>query len=524
MLYNKCGQLIHTHWDIKGDVKMKITFSKENTVGTADKMLYGHFLEHFQRQVYDGVYAPNSKFADEDGMRTDVLEAMKRIKTPIIRWPGGCYVSAYDWHYGVGKTRIPTYDKAWRVEESNEFGTDEFVKLCRKLDCIPYICTNAGTGTAEEMSNWVEYCNVKDMGRFAKERIENGYEEPHGVKFWSIGNENWGGHEIGAKDANEWGRLVRESAKMMLRVDPTLELSAAALDSLDWNANLLREAGAYLDWVSIHAYWDFSPDGETYLDYDRVMLRTGEDISGNIDRVRAHLTAFRLEKRIKIAFDEWNLRAWYHPNIMDIWYREGKRHEDKDFYDKMVIGERAKNDVNSTYTMADAIFSAAFLNTCLRNCDIVKMACFSPIVNTRGAIYTYEDGIVLRPQYFVFELYSNLLKDNVLDIWKTDVPTISGMDGRVHKTVDALDVVVTESGNEYAIAAVNKERESAITLDLRMLDGDAKMMRINSITAPSVDSYNDVDRNEVGITYGEWTEYTDSISIPAHTICVIEIK
>ena len=503
---------------------MKITFSKENTIGQADKMLYGHFLEHFHRQVYGGVYDPSSKFADEDGFRTDVIDAMKKIKTPIIRWPGGCYVSAYDWHYGVGKKRIPTYDKAWRVEESNEFGTDEFVKLCRKLDCIPYICTNAGTGTAEDMSNWVEYCNVKNMGIYAKERIENGYPEPHGIKFWSIGNENWGGHEIGAKDAAEWGKLVRESAKMMLRVDPTLELSAAALPDLNWNTHLLRDAGAYLDWVSIHAYWDFSPDGLTYIDYDTAMLRSSEDISSQIDRVRAHLTAFGLEKRIKIAFDEWNLRGWYHPNLMDIWNRSGKRHEDEEFYNKMVLGERDKNDLNSTYTMADALFSASFLNVCLRNCDIVKMACFSPIVNTRGAIFTYEDGIVLRPQYFIFELYSNLLKENVLDIWTKDVPTITGNDRGKVKTVDALDIVVTADDEGYAIAAVNKNRDESVSVDLRMLDGDAKMMRMSSVSGPSPDSYNDVDRTEVGIIYGEWTEYKPSITVPAHTACVIEIK
>jgi len=503
---------------------MKITFSKENIIGQADKMLYGHFLEHFHRQVYGGIYDPDSKFADKDGIRTDVLEAMKRIKTPIIRWPGGCYVSAYDWHYGVGKTRIPTFDKAWRVEESNEFGTDEFVNLCKKLDCIPYICTNAGTGTAEEMSDWVEYCNVKDMGRFAKERIENGYPEPHNVKFWSIGNENWGGHEIGSKDAEEWGKLVRESAKMMLRVDPTLELSAAALSDLNWNINLLRSAGPYLDWISIHSYWDFWPDGVTYIDYDTAMLRTGEDISSNIDKVRAHLTAFGLEKKVKIAYDEWNLRGWWHPNLMDIWNREGKRREDEEFYNKMVIGERDRNDVNSTYTMADALFSASFLNTCLRNCDIVKMACFSPIVNTRGAIYTYEDGIVLRPQYFVFELYSNLLKEKVLDIWTKDIPTITGMDGRHQKTVDALDVLVTADDDGYAIAAVNKQKEGDLTLDLRMLDDSAKMMRISSVVAESPDSYNDIGKTEVRAVYGEWQHYTDSIKIPAHTVCVIEIR
>ena len=128
---------------------MKILFNPNNAIGEADKMLYGHFLEHFHRQIYGGVYDPESKFADEDGFRSDVIEAIKKIHAPIIRWPGGCYVSAYDWKKGVGKVREAAFDKAWRVEESHAFGTDEFIKLCRKIGCEPYICTNAGTGTAE---------------------------------------------------------------------------------------------------------------------------------------------------------------------------------------------------------------------------------------------------------------------------------------------------------------------------------------------------------------------------------------
>lgn len=503
---------------------MKIIFHPAHSVGKADRMLYGHFLEHFHRQVYGGVYDPTSRFADEDGFRTDVLEALRRIKTPIIRWPGGCYVSAYDWKLGVGKDRLPNFDKAWRVEESNEFGTDEFVKLCRKLDCEPYICTNAGTGTPEQMSDWVEYCNLENMGRFARERIANGSEKPHAVKFWSIGNENWGEHEIGSWSAERWGSLVRESAKMMLRVDPTLELSAAALDDLDWNLNLLRTAGKYLDWISIHGYWDGSPDGYRHADYNTVMLRTGERISGKIDFVRAVLTACGLEKQIKIAFDEWNLRGWYHPNIIDIWEREPKRHEDKKFYEENVIAARNCNDINATYTMADAVFSAAFLNTCLRNCDIVGMACFSPVVNTRGAIFTHKDGIVLRPQYFVFELYANLLKETVLDTWSEDVPVLTGEDGGKAVTVDAVDVAITYGGGEYAVAVVNKDPEKEQTVQFSMLEGAAKEMRIHTLNGPSVDACNDIGLTQVGITVSEWAPFEGSIRFAPHSVNVVELR
>ncbi len=503
---------------------MKITFSPRHALGQADRMLYGHFLEHFHRQIYGGVYDPASRFADEDGFRADVIEALRRIKTPIIRWPGGCYVSAYDWRAGVGRERIPTYDKAWRVEESNAFGTDEFVRLCRKIGCEPYICTNAGTGTAQDMSDWVEYCNLRSMGRFARERIANGSPEPHGVKFWSIGNENWGGHEIGAKDAAEWGRLVRESAKMMLRVDPTIQLSAASIDDLDWNLSLLRAAGQYLDWISLHGYWNGSPDGVTYNDYRTVMLRTGEEISGAINRARAYLTALGLEGKIRVAYDEWNLRGWYHPNVIDIWNRDAKRHEDDTFYREQVIGPRDRNDSNAIYTMADAVFSGAFLNTCLRNCDLVKMACFSPVVNTRGAIFTHRDGIVLRPQFFVFELYANLLKETVLDCWTEGAPRMSGLVDGHERTVDTVDAVVTCGEGGYAIAALNKDPAAEQTLALALLDDVGREVRIHTLNGPSPDAYNDIGRTEVGVTVSDWQPFGGMVPLPPHSVNVIEIR
>ena len=502
---------------------MKITFTTKQAIGTADKMLYGHFLEHFHRQIYGGVYDPTSKFADEDGFRTDVIEALKKIKTPIIRWPGGCYVSAYDWKKGVGKDRPKTFDKAWRVEESNEFGTDEFIKLCRKIGCEPYICTNGGTGTAEDMSDWVEYCNLKDMGEYAKQRKENGYEEPHNVKYWSVGNENWGSHEIGAKDSEEWGNLVREASKMMVRVDPTIELSAASIVDLDWNIKLLTKAGQYLDWVSIHSYWEGSWNGRKNNGYETLMLRTGEDIVGNIDRVRAYLRALGYEKKIKIAYDEWNLRGWFHPNNMFLSTDERKKYTEE-FYQNEVIGQRDNNDVNETYTMADAVFSAAFLNTCLRNCDIVGMACFSPIVNTRGAIFTHKDGLVLRPQYFVFDLYANLLKDTVLDTWSENVPVMTGIDGNREKTVDTVDIAITYGDGEYAIAATNKDPENEQTVEFDMLDGKVSMMRIHTVNGPSPDSYNDIDKTEVGITVSEWVPFDGKVTLTPHSVNVIELK
>ena len=187
---------------------MKYTFL-EASVRHISPMIYGHFIEHFHRQIYGGVYDPSNPLSDEDGLRQDVLEAMKKIKVPILRWPGGCFVSSYHWKYGVGPIRTPMFDKAWRVEEPNSFGTDEFINMCSKIGCQPYICTNAGTGNPEDMSDWVEYCNLENEGPYAKMRIKNGHNTPHNVKYWSIGNENYGSWEIGAKSSKNGALGIR---------------------------------------------------------------------------------------------------------------------------------------------------------------------------------------------------------------------------------------------------------------------------------------------------------------------------
>jgi len=147
---------------------MQVQINPDRIVGRRDAKIYGHFLEHFHRQIYGGVFDPGSLFADEKGFRIGVLETLLNIRVLVIRWPGGCFVSAYHWKDGIGKKRTPAFDKAWRVEEPNTFGTDEFVAFCRKVGVEPYICTNAGTGTCEEMGNGVEYCNLKNQGRWAR--------------------------------------------------------------------------------------------------------------------------------------------------------------------------------------------------------------------------------------------------------------------------------------------------------------------------------------------------------------------
>jgi alpha-N-arabinofuranosidase len=438
-----------------------------------DPMVFGQFLEHFHRQVYGGVFAPDSPLADERGFRIDVVEALRELKVPIVRWPGGCFVSAYYWTHGVGPNRQPSYDKAWRVEEPNTFGTDEFVEWCRLIGAEPYICTNAGTGTPEEMSDWVEYCNLANSGRWARLRQTNGYLQPYHVKYWSIGNENYGNWEMGAKTRDEWGRFVVESAKMMKRVDPSIKLLAAALPDVDWTLNLLKQAGQYLDYVSIHGYWDPLWQKDEPGDYATCMSRALEPETA-IHLTEQIIGVAGFTGQIGIAFDEWNLRGWHHP--------DGNSPE--------VIAARDRNDRNATYTMADAVFSAGFLNACLRHADTVRMANMAPVVNTRGPLFVHPAGIVKRPTFHVLAMYANLLKANTVMTWVTsDTFSSAG------KSISVLDAVATcdDAMQQWSLGLVNRHPDLSLRcyvhLEGQRLEGRC---RITVLSGDSPEAYNDI--------------------------------
>lgn len=495
---------------------MKISLQADHVLFERNPMIYGHFLEHFHRQIYGGVYMPGHPLSDADGFREDVLDALRGIRTPVIRWPGGCYVSAYHWKNGVGKTRQPAFDKAWRVEESNAFGTDEFLLLCKKLGCEPYLCTNAGSGTPEEMSDWVEYCNLPREGVYARMRIANGHEQPYGVRYWSIGNENYYDGEIGSKTPQEWGRFVRESSKMMLRVDPGLELSAAAIANIDWNVHLLSQAGHRLKWISIHGYWDGLWQVNEPSSYTQCMAQTA-GLDSDLRKIRGLLMAFGLEKQVKIAYDEWNLRGWHHPNV-----------DTAPLGDAAFIQARDLSDDNATYTMADAVFSACFLNMLLRNGDVVGMANFAPVVNTRGAIFTHDKGVVLRPTYHVFRLYTALMGDQVIDCFTADSEseTMTAKSGEA-RSVDLVDVVATRRSVDGALAVslINKHPSRTLSVDLACAAPSAALV---TLSGSGPDDYNDVGRDSVRPYRNDQAVRSRNdglltIALPPHSVNILTI-
>jgi alpha-N-arabinofuranosidase len=475
-----------------------------------NRMIFGQFIEHFHRQIYGGIFDPGSELSDIDGFRKDVIEALRELKVPIVRWPGGCFVSSYHWLEGIGSKRMPVYDKAWKVEEPNTFGTDEYISWCRIIGAEPYICTNAGTGTPEEMSDWVEYCNL-NIGKYGIMRRENGHMDPYNVLYWSVGNENWGTHEIGAKTIAEWGGLVRESSKMMRAVTPQLKLFAAALPDTSWTVPLLKEAGYLLDYVSIHGYWDPLWAINNVSPYIDCMMRTTapeEDIKRTIGILDK--TGFR--GKIKIAYDEWNLRGWHHPVLGD-------------FRQEMDYSARDKNDINSTYTMADALFSACFLNACLRNASDVEIACFSPIVNARGAIYVHPKGIVKRTTFHVFDLYANKLEKNVLPI---DIS--SEIMKRDNKSTPVIDAILTcnDARTRFVLAIVNKSPEEVVDFrpDFKGLHLQIPG-KINGtvLCGTTPDDFNDIGAEDRVIPVQRQFEIINgAISLPPHSLAFFNFE
>lgn len=494
-----------------------LSINPNRVLSTRDPMIYGHFLEHFHRQIYGGVFDPDSALSGAHGFRLDVLEAMRKIKIPVIRWPGGCFVSSYDWKLGVGKRREPVYDKAWRVEESNLFGTDEFHALCEALGAEMYICTNAGTGSMEQMSDWLEYTNLTCEGKYARWRIQNGHPKPYHVKYFSIGNENYGNWELGAKERYEWARLVTESAKLMKHVDPTVELSAAALSDPEWNLELLKHAGPYLSWISIHAYWDMIHTTNALANYEQSMAYTGK-LDDDILRVEGILAATGYTGKIKIAFDEWNLRGWYHPNA----------HGPQLSADKaMYITPRDQNDDNSAYTMADTVFTACFLNTLLRHANSMKMANYAPTVNTRGLIFTHADGLVLRGPYHVFDLFVNEMGERIIDLWNPDAQsmTVINKEGQ-QVSVSALDVVATQRvDGKIALSLINKQADETLQVSLSFMGEETpKALMLHSIQADSVDAYNDVETPDRVKIQSVTVKPNTPVLLPPHSVHVLLIQ
>ena len=437
----------------------RITIDPAFSVGIVDPRLYGSFVEHLGRCVYTGIYEPDHPTADEHGFRADVAGLTRELGVPIIRYPGGNFVSGYRWEDGVGpvEQRPARLDLAWRSLEPNAVGTDEFCAWARRVDSEPMLAVNLGTRGPDAAAELVEYCNHPGGTYWSDLRAKNGATEPHDVRVWCLGNEMDGPWQIGHKTAQEYGRVATETAKAMRMVDPSLELVAcgssnAAMPSFgDWEATVLGHCYDQVDYVSLHSYYqERGGDLGSFLASATGMDNFIEAVISTVDHVRAK---GRHKKRVHLSFDEWN-----------VWHTQGQQADGG--------WERAPRLIEDEYTLADAVVVGSLLISLLRHADRVRMACQAQLVNAIGLIRSEPGGPSWRQTIFhPFALTSRHGRGTVLR-----TPVLSPeYDTQVFGPVPKVDAVAvrSESGDELTVFAVNRDQHepAPVEVDVRSLPG-----------------------------------------------------
>jgi alpha-L-arabinofuranosidase len=460
----------------------KIKLDLDRRIGRLDRRIFGGFIEHLGRCIYGGVFDENSPLSDERGYRRDVLEAAKDLRIPILRWPGGNFVSGYHWTDGIGprEERPRKMDLAWSKEESNRFGTDEFIEYCRMLGAEPYICVNMGTGTMDEAQAWVEYCNGTGDTYWTNLRRENGHEEPYNIKYWGLGNEMHGEWQIGALSAEDYVRKAREFAKVMRWTDPNIELIGCGLNGLtDWDRVVIEGLAPFVDYHSIHIYTGSDDYWSNVLaphQADRALRTT----RAMIERARYER---RVEHPIYVAYDEWN-----------VWFREREQ----------------TSGLEERYNLSDALAVATYLNVFARHCETVKIANLAQMVNVIAPIFTNEEGLFLQTIYHPLKLCAEHMNSVVLDAHVEcethDLTTeASSWPHRVADLgpFDLLDVSATcdAEGRDLTLVVVNRDPAREIQTTIQLADstfeGNATAYEV---TGEGSGSINDFDRQAVEVS------------------------
>lgn len=428
----------------------RVTLDNERIVGAISPMLFGGFAEHMGRCIYGGLYDPASPHADERGFRRDVQAALREMRLTILRYPGGNFLSGYDWRDGVGprQQRPRRRDLAWQSVESNQFGTNEFIEYCRALEIEPMLGVNLGTGTIADAAALVEYCNAPIGTRYADLRAEHGYPEPHAVKYWCIGNEMDGPWQIGHLEMDEYARKARESAKMMRWHDPELKLILCGSSSPimptypEWDRVVLETCWEHVDYLALHDYAaNYENDTASYLALAAQFENYLDTISGLLRYVK---TKLRSKHDVFLSWDEWN-----------VWYK-----------DRSGRGgwQEAPHLSEEVYNLEDALVVAQWMNVFLRRCNVLKIACLAQIVNTISPLTTTREGLLRQTTYYPFVLFSRHAAGYALD------PLISApnYDTRVFGPMPLLDVAASydQPQDRGAVFIVNRSQTEAVTTDV----------------------------------------------------------
>ncbi len=380
--------------------KVKIFADRNFKIGQVEDTMFSSFIEHLGRSVYTGIYEKGHKTADASGFRKDVLELIKELNVSVVRYPGGNFVSGYNWLDGIGPAgkRPVRLDYAWRTTETNEFGTDEFMAWSKAAGLAPMMAVNLGTGSIQDAGYLVEYCNHPGGTYYSDLRKQHGAKEPYKVKYWCLGNEMDGGWQTGHMNAEDYSKKAREAAKIMKWADRDIKIiacgsSSDAMDTFpEWDRTVLENLYQDIDYLSCHQYYFLEDKPE---DFYASFLRMDNFISSlkaTCDYVK---TKRRMPKTMMLSFDEWN-----------VWYMNSYKLPDWD---------RAPRLLEDIYSLEDAVVFGGVMNTLINNCDRVKVACLAQLVNVIAPILTEPGGAAIRQTtFYPFKYVSNNARGTAL--------------------------------------------------------------------------------------------------------------
>jgi alpha-N-arabinofuranosidase len=465
---------------------IRIYADSRRTLAPVHREVFGSFLEHLGRAIYEGIYDPKSKLSDSNGFRKDVLEEIKKLGVPIIRYPGGNFVSGYNWLDGIGPkaNRPAVLDKAWNSINSNEFGTDEFLAWCRLVGTEPLLGLNLGTGTAEQAAALVEYCNLEKGTRWSDLRRKNGIAEPYKVQKWCLGNEMDGPWQIGHMSAAEYGLKAADAARQMRYVDPSLKLVACGSSGpgmptyLEWDREVLEQCYEYVDAISLHRYFtnaeETGGDSSKFLAMNLSMERQIDEVAAVCDMVRGHK---RSPKKLWLSFDEWNV--WYRARSGDAMngHRQGAPHL-----------------LEEVYNLEDALLVGGLINSLIRKAERVQLACLAQLVNVIAPIMTNANGLLRQTIYYPYSWALEFARGAALELLvESSTYDVSGM-GAV-SYVDAAGTYQADTG-KIALFLLNRDLAKAHQVEIvwegsspRAVDGVVltgnDLKAINTFDAPA---------------------------------------
>ncbi|MEF2073690.1 alpha-N-arabinofuranosidase [Consotaella aegiceratis] len=433
----------------------RAVLNRDFTVGPIDERLYGAFLEHLGRAIYTGIYEPGHPQADENGFRKDVAALVRDLAPPVMRYPGGNFVSAYNWEDGVGpRDQRPTrLDLAWRTKETNQIGVNEFADWCKLVGTEMMMAVNLGSRSLDAARKLLEYCNHPGGSAWSDLRIRHGWKEPHDIRLWCLGNEMDGPWQVGHKTAYEYGRLANETAKAMKGFDKSLELIVCGSSNPHmasypaWEAEVLDQCYDSVDYVSLHMYFEnYEGDTLNFFAKTEEMDRYIATIGSVIDMVQAKK---RSRHKVRICFDEWNV--WYHA-----------RKDDQDRMDRWDWPE-APRLLEDVYNFEDVLQVATILNTMIRRSDVVRIACIAQLVNVIAPIMTEPGGPAWRQTIFWPYYYASRYGRGTALQPVVDVPRY---DAEAADDVPYLDLSAVHAADKGELTLFVVNRHPNQTMDL----------------------------------------------------------